>query len=167
MIQKFTQANAYLNGQSLLGKVDEVDLGTLKQKMEEFKALGLQGVFEVPSGFEKMEAKVKFKSFDKVSFLQVANFTTVTNLTIRGNQEKYNSLGKTGNESVIVTLNGIWKEIPLGKYAQNEVSNLEASIAVWNVTITIGGVPLLVVDYLTNTFKVGALSLLDNVNKNL
>ena len=166
MIDKLTNANAYLNGQTLLGKIIELDLPEVKQKMTDYKALGMSGDIEIPAGFEKMELKIKWGCFYLKEFLQMANFTNITNITVRGNIETYSSVGRVEQKGVIITLNGIVKQIPLGKYKQNEVVDLETVMTIYGLTILIDNVPLLLIDVFTNTFKVGVLSLLDGMNKN-
>lgn len=166
MIDKITNANCYLNGQNLIGKVESIDLPDIKQKMVDFKPLGLLSEVELPSGFEKMEAKIKWFCFYLKEFLQISNFTIINNLTIRGNIESYNSLGRMEQKGAIITLNGLMKQLPLGQYKQNEIVNLETLMTVYAVSLIIDNTPILVIDVFTNTFKVGPLDLLSVFKQN-
>lgn len=62
-INRLTNANIYVDGNNLLGRAAEINLPQLKAKMSSHPALGMQFEFELPSGFEKMEAKVKWNAF--------------------------------------------------------------------------------------------------------
>jgi P2 family phage contractile tail tube protein len=166
-IKKMNGANAYLNGENLLGKIEEIDLGSLKPKMEDYKSLGLLGDFEIPVGFEKTTASITFKSFDKKVWSAIANLNVAQTLIIKGNQSEWSHIGKFSNEPITIVLNGIFKSVPLGQFAQHEVKNLKVEMAVWKIAMEIDKVPVMAVDYLTNTYKVGAISLFENQNKNI
>ena len=58
-INRLTNANVYLDGGSMLGRAEEVNLPVLKAKMAEHKALGMVGTIEAFAGFEKLEGKIK------------------------------------------------------------------------------------------------------------
>ena len=48
-VHKITQGIVYLDGKSMLGKCETVDLPELKFLFEEFKALGMIGKMELPT----------------------------------------------------------------------------------------------------------------------
>lgn len=48
-VHKITQANTYLNGNNMLGKVESVDMPDIKFIFEEFKAMGMVGKMDLPT----------------------------------------------------------------------------------------------------------------------
>ena len=61
-VQRVTNANIYLDGNSLLGRAEEVELAWPRAKMVDHKGLGMLGTAEFPAGIDKLEAKVKWSS---------------------------------------------------------------------------------------------------------
>ena len=61
-ISRVTNANIYVDGSSLLGRAEEVELAWPKAKMVDHKGLGMFGTAEFPAGIDKLESKVKWSS---------------------------------------------------------------------------------------------------------
>ena len=59
-INRVTNANMYVEGNSILGQVKEADVPEVKFMMSEHGALGLIGKMEFFSGLDKMEGKVRW-----------------------------------------------------------------------------------------------------------
>jgi len=59
-VQRVTNANIYLDGNSLLGRAEEVELAFPKAKMVDHKGLGMFGTAEFPVGIDKPKAKIKW-----------------------------------------------------------------------------------------------------------
>ena len=165
MILKLTNANTYLNGQTLIGKVEEVNLPDIKPKEVSYKPLGMQSEISLPSGFEKMEAKIKFNALYTKEYLQLCNVHNVNVFTIRGNQESYNNTGRTSDNSYICTIGGMVKVIPLGKFTQNEMTGIEISLNIHNLSVKLGEDSIITIDVMSNLYKVGDLDLLEGFKK--
>ncbi|WP_027809960.1 phage major tail tube protein, partial [Burkholderia cenocepacia] len=56
-INRITNANIYVNGNSLLGRAEEIKLPDISAIMQEHKALGMVGKIELPAGFDKLEGE--------------------------------------------------------------------------------------------------------------
>lgn len=157
MINKITNANVYLNGHSLLGKLDEVNLPDVKQKMETFKALGMYAEVELPVGLEKMEAKLKWNCFYP-EVLAAANLTTVTNIVVRANIERFHPGGQVTQEPLTCVINGVFKNIPTGSFKPGEkVSGIESAMSVYYLKQTIGSLPVIEIDVFNSILATGGL----------
>ncbi|MCT4638949.1 MAG: phage major tail tube protein [Bacteroidales bacterium] len=157
MINKISNANVYINGVNLLGKLEEINLPTIKQKMAEFKALGMYATVELPVGLEKMEAKLKWNSFYP-EVLAGANLTTATNLVLRANVEKYNPGGQLTQEPLTCIINGVFKSIPLGTFKPGDkVSGIEHTMSVYYLKQAIGDLQIVEVDVWNSILAIGAI----------
>ncbi len=90
--------NAYMNGVSLLGKVNDFTPPNIVVKTEEFKANGMDAPLDIDTGLEKLTAEMVFPGYveDVMALWGLANNAAV-NLTIRGSLESRN-----GNKRPIV-----------------------------------------------------------------
>lgn len=149
---KLSNGNVYNDNKSLAGKAAEVDFGELPINFSDYKGLGLLGEMEIPNGFGKVEAKVKYNTFfvDQMGISP----TKPSTLIFRGNSEEYEQGEKIGDTGIIITMRGLIKNYPLGGFKANEQTNLEIKYAVYYFKVTVGGQDLLEYDVQTNTFKV-------------
>lgn len=156
-LNRITNCNIYMNGRSLLGKAEEIDLPEIKTIMSEHKSLGMFGKVEFPSGFDKLEGKIKFNSFYPDVMLAAANPFNTVQLQARGSVNTYTSAGRTAELPLVALMTATFKKFPLGKFKQNDNVELEHEIAVFYVKQTLGGVDVVEFDALANIFKVGGL----------
>lgn len=166
MIGKITNANAYLNGQSLVGKLDDIKMPEIEQAFEEYKAIGLVGEVEIPVGLKKMEAKLKWKAFYVADFLQMANFQQTQSIIVRGNQEEFDQLGRVVQKGVVVSLRGMFQNVPLGNIAAKEWKDMETTFKIVAVSLVIDNVLILDIDVLSNTYIVGGKNLYAGMSSN-
>ncbi len=61
-ISKVFNARVYIDSIDFIAKAEEVDLPKIKFKFADTKALGLYADSELPTGLDKMEARLKFNS---------------------------------------------------------------------------------------------------------
>lgn len=149
---KLTNGNCYLDSNTLVGKFTDVEFPDLKYKFTDFNSLGMLGDLELPSGFEKMTAKLKFNMFFVSEFTKATAPDRPVSLTFRGNQESYEN-GNTTSQNVTITLTGIGKNFPMGQFKKNTETNLDIEFAVYSAKVVVGGVTLMEYDVFTNTFK--------------
>ena len=149
---KLANGNVYSPNNRLAGRASEVDFGELPVNFSDYKGLGMLGDMEIPNGFGKIEAKVKFNTFfrDEMG----VSPTKATTLIFRGNSEGYEGQGKVSDTGIIITMTGVPKNFPLGSFKGNEMSNLELKYSVYSVKVTVGGQDLWEYDVMSNTFKV-------------
>lgn len=156
-ISKISNANVYLNGITLLGQLEEIQLPKITQKMENFSALGLNAEIELPMGVEKMEATLKWNSFYPKA-LAGANVTTITNLVIRANKTNHSIVGGISQSSVVTIINGVFKSFPVGTYKSKEkVEDIEHVMTVYYLKQIVDNIPVIEVDVWNNIFKIGEI----------
>jgi P2 family phage contractile tail tube protein len=166
-VNRLTNANVYINGISFLGKAEEIDLPKITAKMAEHKALGMQGVIELPAGFDKMEARIKWNSVyaDAVK-LQADPYKTHA-LQCRSSLETYTASGRSAQQPCVVFMRGQFKEAPMGNFKQHDNVELETRLAVTYVKIEVAGEPLVEFDALANIYKVGGVDILLQYKANI
>jgi P2 family phage contractile tail tube protein len=165
-INKITNANAYLGGNSLLGKVEEADLPKIVQKMTEYKALGMIADLELPSGIEKLEARIKWKSYFSDVFRRFANPFSAIEMQLRGNLESYTSGGRSGEVPYVVYMTVYAKDLPLGNFKKHENVEMESNLSVTYVKLEVDGEPVVELDVIANIYKVDGVDIMAQYKAN-
>lgn len=166
-INRITNANIYMDGASLLGRAEEVNLPAIAYKMVEHKALGMVGTAEFFAGIDKMEAKVKWNSYYPEVMKKAANPFQTVNMQVRGSLENYTSGGKTGEVPVVCYMTAGYKGFPMGNFKQHDNVELESNLSVYYVKLEVDGSPIVELDVLANIFKVDGVDVLAQYRANL
>ncbi len=166
-INRLTNANIYINGTSLLGRAEEVNLPAIKHKMVEHKALGMVGSAEFFAGIEKMEAKVKWNSFYPEVMKGAANPFQAAKIQVRASLETYTSDGRTEEVPVVCHLTAAYKDFPMGNFKQHDNVEVESNLTVYYCKLEINGETIMEIDVLANIFKVDGDDMLANYRANL
>ena len=123
-VHKITQANTYLNGNNMLGKVESVDMPDIKFIFEEFKAMGMVGKMDLPTtGVDKLEGKMKFNSM----YPQIAKGITPfksQQLQLRSNVQVHTNQGIVRQVPLVTFMTVNFKNFPTGKFEQ--LKNVDA-----------------------------------------
>lgn len=165
-INKLTNANVYSEGNSLLGKVEEAEMPMIVQKMTAHNALGMLGDIELPSGVEKMEAKLKWASVYPDVMRQFANPFKALQLQLRGNLETYTPQGRTAELPYVVFLTATCKDLPVGNFKKHENVEIESNLNVTYCRVEIDGEPIVEFDAIANIYKVDGVDLAANYRNN-
>lgn len=166
MINKITNANAYLNGATLMGKLDELELPSIKMKMEEIQALGIYSSIEIPAGLEKMEAKFKWNAIYKENWA-AENPMVSTTIVVKSDMKKFGAAGLVIPIPVTVTISGVFKELPLGSVKPSAKSDgHEHVMAVYYLKLEEAGKTIYEVDVFNNIFKIGSVDILTSFRLN-
>lgn len=166
-VNRLTNANIYLDGKSMLGRAEEVNLPMIKHILSEHKALGMIGKVELWSGVDKLEAKIKWNSFYADVHKKFANPFRALNLQIRSSLEVYNSQGRTQQQPVVVFLTGSSKDFPTGNFKQHDNVELESNLTVTYVKLVVNGETILEFDVLANIFKAAGEDVMAQYRANL
>lgn len=166
-INRITNANVYVDGNNLLGRVLSMDLPVVKNKMSEHKALGMIGTVEFSSGLEKMEAKIEWNSFYADAMVRAADPTKTVQLQVRSSLEQYDSSGRSAELPVVVFLTAQHKDFPLGNFKQHDNVELSSMLSVTQFRLEIDGRNIIEVDVLANIYKVDGVDILANYRSNL
>lgn len=166
-INRVTNANVYVNGTSLLGRVEECTLPVITSKNAEHKALGLIGMVEYFSGIDKLTAKIKWNSFYPEALKAAADPFTAVQMQIRSSLENYQSGSRISQAPVVVYLTAQYKDFPLGTFKAHDNVELESNLAVTYCKLEIDGVEVMEVDVEANIYKVDGIDLLAQYRENL
>lgn len=153
MINSITNANVYLNGGKLAGKLEELELPAVKMKMEDVSALGMFADTEIPVGLEKMEAKLKWNSIYRENWAEEKAGGNTT-LIVKSDMVEHGARGIVWHRKVTVTLTGFFKEFPLGTIkASAKQDGLEHIMTVNYLKLEVDGKILHEVDVFNNIFR--------------
>lgn len=166
-VSKLTNANVYLNGVSFLGRAEEVTLPDVAAKMVEHKSLGMVGSVELPSGFEKMEARIKWNSMYPDAMKTTSNPFKSASFQVRSSLEVYNSQGRVAEQPVVAYFTGQIKKVPMGAFKQHDNVELESTFTVTYCKLEINGEEILELDVLANIFKVNGQDVLATYRNNI
>lgn len=165
-MNSITNANVYLNGNSLIGKLDELELPAIKMKMEDVSALGIYGDTEIPVGMEKLEAKFKWNSIYRENWKDQNPFQA-TRLIVKTDMVTHGAGGQVKHNPVTVTIAGTFKEFPLGSFkAAAKQDGLEHTMAVTYLKVEVNRQPLYEVDVFNNVYKQAGVDLLASFRAN-
>jgi P2 family phage contractile tail tube protein len=166
-INRITNANLYVNGNSKLGRAEEISAPVVKFKMSEHKAIGLFAAMEFPSGVEKLEMKVKWNSFYADVLKTVADPFSMIEMQIRASMETWESNAKTGEVPVVIFVNGTAKDFPLGNFKQHDNVESETNFTVYYYKMEINGEEIAECDVMANIYKVNGVDLFAKYRANL
>lgn len=166
-INRLTNANIYIDGGSMLGKAEEINLPAIKHIMTEHKALGMVGKFEFFAGIDKMEAKIKWNSFYADAILKMADPTTTIQLQCRSSLEVYTAAGRTEQQPVVCYLTCQPKDFPMGNFKQHDNVELESNLNCTYCKLEVNGVVLVEIDVLANVYKVNGVDIMAKYRENI
>ena len=166
-INRLTNANVYLDGGSMLGRAEEVNLPVLKAKMAEHKALGMVGKIELPSGFDKLEGEVKWNSLYEEAAKAMANPFKAVQLQCRSSIETYGPGGRIEEVPLATFLTVMFKKNPLGTFKQHDNAEFGSTFTATYIKQVIKGKDVLELDYMANIFKVNGEDLLATYRDNI
>lgn len=165
-VNRVTNANIYLNGNSLLGRAEEVELAFPKAKMVDHKGLGMFGTGEFPAGIDKLEAKVKWLSiFSEV--LQTLSIFTPNQFQVRASIETYTSQGRISEVPFVGFMTAVFKDGGPLNFKQHEQVDFPTTLAVYHCEYSISGVTYLIYDLMSNVYVVNGIDQLVNFRLNL
>lgn len=153
-INSLTNATVFIDGTGLLGRCDEFTLPKPTMKYAEYKPLGLIGSTELPTGFDKMEATIKWNSFYKDVLRRMGDHYQSYLLLVRASLEEYTGGSRTGQAAVEVYMRVQAKDLNLGVFTQHERVMPETTFNVTYLKIVIGGEEIYELDLLNNVYKV-------------
>lgn len=166
-INRITNANCYLDGNSLLGQIEEATLPDIKKIMTEHKALGMIGKPEFVSGIDKMEAKLKFNSIYPDAIKAAGGFGNSVKLQLRSSVEVYQGGNKTAEKPYVVFMTGQFTNIPAGGFKAMENVEVELNVSVTAIRIEFDRNELINIDVNANIWIEDGVDQLEQYRANL
>ncbi len=157
-----SNANVYLDGtNSLVGHAAEVDLGKLKAVFEEHEGLGMAGKLKLPTGgFEPLEIKFKWGTFNRSVLLASANPLKPSQLQVRANVMRHTAETSSTEEPLVAIVSGRFEDVPLGNYQPNKKVEFESVLHATSIKVQVGDEEILEFDAMENIYKVGGVDIL-------
>lgn len=154
-IIKVKNAKVYIDGNSLVGIAQEVELPNVKVKTSEHSGLGMIGTIEASDGqIEKMESKIVWSSIFKELAKYAANPNKTLSLQIRAKQVEYKT-GECASVDAVYNLTCRSKGVALGSLKTGEsLEGVESELSVDGAKVNIDGKDYLEVDVLSGTYKI-------------
>lgn len=164
---RITNASLYLDGNSFFGKVEEVDLGSVKTVMSDFQGLGMVGLIELPDGLDKLEGKIVWNSLYREAVNRLATPFKSVQLQLRSNVQVFNSAGLVDEIPLVSLLTVTFKEYQLGTYKPRDPTKFETPFSATYVRQLLNGEEVVQLDYLANIFRVNGEDQLAKYRRNI
>jgi len=165
-VSRITNANIYIDGFSLLGRAEEVELAFPKAKMVDHKGLGMFGTGEFPAGIDKLEAKVKWISvYGEV--LSAMSIFRSHQFQIRASREQYTSQGRTAELPFIGLMTAQFKDGGPLNFKQHEQVDFPSTLVVYHCEYYVAGVQYLLYDLMANMYVVNGVDQLAQFRANI
>ena len=152
-----TGANVYIDGQGYAGQAEEVTLPDPKALMQDIKALSMWGKVELPHGFDKMMAKIKWNTLSDDIAASSADIFNGQLIMIRSNNALYTNGTKSVDEPVVAFIKGTSKGIPAIGLKHQDKADLETEFTCSYYKLEINGVPVFELDYYGNVFMIDGI----------
>jgi uncharacterized protein len=165
-ISRVTNANIYLDGASLLGRADEVQLAWPKAKMVDHKGLGMAGTAEFPAGIDKLEARIKWSSIDSEVLVSLSIFQS-HQVQIRASIEQYTSQGRTAEMPFVGLMTAQFKDGGPLTFRQHEQVDFPTTLVVYHCEYYVAGVQYLLYDVLANIYSINGIDQLAQFRANI
>jgi P2 family phage contractile tail tube protein len=165
-VQRVTNANIYIDGNSLLGRGEEVELAFPKAKMADHKGLGMFGTAEFPAGIDKLEAKVKWASI-YADVLRTISIFHSHQFQIRASIEQYTSQGRIAEYPFVGLMTAQFKDGGPLNFKQHEQVDFPTTLVVYHCEYYISGVQYILYDVLANIYTVGGIDQLAQFRANI
>jgi uncharacterized protein len=166
-VNRLTNGNIYIDGTSFFGTVEEFQLPDVKAVFAEHKALGMIGKIDLPSGIDKVEARLKFNAPYASAMKLSADPFTVRRMQFRGNLETYQGQQRTAETAYKVDISASFRNIPAGSMKQHDNVEMETMLNVTYVKITIGTEVIMEYDALNSIYIVDGVDLMAQYRANL
>jgi len=166
-ISKVFNARVYIDGVDFIAKAEEVDLPKVQFKFVDAKGLGLYSEFQLPSGLEKMEAKIKFNSLYPEFIALASDPFTVRYVIVRGSNQHWTQQGVSQELPIKAELRGIFKEFEQGNLKIAEAPTPEATLSVMYYKLQVDFQDVLEIDVINNIYRVNGMDILQNYRINI
>src|ERR1700732_3117540 len=156
-INALTNANVYIDGVGLLGRAEEVEIPQPRHRMIDYKGLGMAGTTELWGGVDKLEAKIKWSSFDAETLTMSASPFQTHSFQARGNLEQYTSQGRTAQLPVVYLMTGIFKDAGSPTFLQHQMVETTSVVSIYHCELFVAGVQIYLYDVFANIYVVGGV----------
>ncbi|WP_179228609.1 phage major tail tube protein [Leptolyngbya ohadii] len=165
-IYKFDGAVVWLNGTSLAGEINEIELPEISWDVIEHETIALIGTPEFANKLEAMESTITWASYSPDLAEAAANAFRSVNLQIRASAGQYTANGKTGDISLKIDLTGRFKNNQMGTFSPGEMER-ESVMTVDFVSEKWNNTEILAIGINPPIYRVRGRDLLEGMRRNL
>ena len=166
-INQIVNANVYINGNSQMGRANEVKIPDIEFETIEHKGLGLHGVIKLPAGTNAIEAEITWDSFYPDVRAVLLNPYKNTQLMIRSNLQVFNAAGLAAEEPMVTVMNVSAAKIGGTGHKNKENAEFGDTLNVFSIKQTVAGKELLFIDVLANIYRVNGQDVLQKYRTNI
>ena len=166
-ISKVFNARVYIEGTDFIAKAEEVELPKIRFKFADTKALGIYADSELPTGLDKLEARLKFNStYPDFIALAADPFTTRT-VIVRAPYQVWTQQGVAKTAPLKAEIRGFFKEWDSGKFKKADSTEAEATMTVHYYKLEIDEQDLIEIDTINNIYKIKGQDILKDYNQSI
>ncbi len=146
--------NVFIDGESYLGKAEQVTLPKLTKKMEEYRGGGMNAPVEIDMGSEKMEATFVLREFSREVLL---NYSIVDNagVSLRFKAAAERDDVAEDFDAIEIVIRGRWREIDMGDLKSGDNSTMTVAVAVSYYKYIVNDEDLIEIDSVNMIEKIG------------
>lgn len=167
VVNSLWNCNVYLNGTSLLGRAAQFDVPQPKRLMEAYNGLGMMARIDIPVGWDKVEAKIAWASFDHSTIGQLVSSTSMQQFSAMGDLQVLGAAGETGEMPVVYNVTGLTVDPGIIAFKAQENTKYETTIQVYHVDLTVAGTQVYLFDAFSNQFLVNGVDQLAQYRINI
>ncbi|WP_338807141.1 phage major tail tube protein [Pseudomonas chlororaphis] len=164
---RVSNAAIYLDGASFYARCEEIDMGSIKTVTSDFQGLGMVGLIELPDGLDKVEGKIVWNSIYRDAAVKLVNPFKSIQLQCRSNVQVFNNGGLVDEVPLVTIMTITGKEYQLGSHKPRDPTKYETPFSATYVRQVINGDEVVLLDYLSNIFRVGGEDQLSKYRKNI
>lgn len=161
-ISKVFNARVYIDGTDFIAKAEEVDLPKVRFKFADTKALGLYMDSELPTGLDKLEARLKFNSAYPEFISLAADPFTARTVIVRAPFQVWTQQGVVKTAPLKAELRGFFKEWDSGKFKKADTTEAEATMSVIYYKLEVDNKEVIEVDAINNIYKIEGKDILQD-----
>ncbi len=162
--EKINDANAYLDGNKMIGVAASIDLPEVNMKTSTVSGMGINGELDSPTIglFESMEQEIQFNTLYSSAADMLSPLKTV-NLTFRAAQQVYDKTGGYSFKGLRVVEKGRVKKFKPGKIEKGESMEATVTLELTYFMIENDGKKLVEIDKLNGVYVVDGVDMLAEV----
>lgn len=165
-ILNFEAATVWLNGSSLAGSVNEIELPEISWDLVDHETLALFGTPQFPNKLEGLECTITWAGYTTELAKAAANPFESVKLQVRANIGEYKSTNKAGDKALIIDLEGRFTNNMMGTFSPGEMER-ESTLVIDSVRERYDGVELFKLRINPPTLVVNGVDLYAQRNSNL
>lgn len=156
-VNKCTNANIYIDGNTFMGRAEEITLPEISPKMSEHKALGMVGEMELPAGLQKMSMKIKWNAIYPEVMKKTYDPFTAVSIQVRTSIETYEGGTRTAQIPCKIFVRGTWKKSGGASFKAQDNVEMENELNVTAYKMIVGTDEVVDIDVIANIWRVNGI----------